>query len=91
MEHQKNLNLSNERNDSKFVTRKSNIVNHQSNANSSGNEIICSIDVLKYDAYVVVKDDITVSAAPTTQVSFKNYAPFTKCITKIDRTIIDDA
>ena len=33
MEHQKILNLLNEPNDSKFVTRKWNIVNDQSNAN----------------------------------------------------------
>ena len=33
MEHQKILNLLNEANDSKFVTRKWNIVNDQSNAN----------------------------------------------------------
>ena len=41
MEHQKKLNLLNEVNDSKFVTRKWNIVNDQSNANyDPGNEII---------------------------------------------------
>ena len=33
MEHQNILNLLNEASDSKFVTRKSNIVNDQSNAN----------------------------------------------------------
>ena len=32
-----------------------------------------------------------VTAAPETQVAFKNCAPFTKCITKIDGTTIDDA
>ena len=40
---------------------------------------------------VLVKINITVTAAPTTQVAFKNYAPFTKCITKIDGATIDDA
>ena len=40
-EHQKILNLLNETSDSKFVTRKWNIVNDQSNANDDvGNEII---------------------------------------------------
>ena len=34
---------------------------------------------------------ILLSAAPATQVVFKNCAPFTKCITKIDGTIIDGA
>ena len=33
MEHQKSLNLLNEESNSKFVTRKWNIVNDQSNAN----------------------------------------------------------
>ena len=41
MEHQKILHLLNERKNSKFVTRKQNIVNDQSNANYDvGNEII---------------------------------------------------
>ena len=44
----------------------------------------------KNDAYVFIKGDITATAAPATQVSFKNCAPFTKCITKIDGTTIDD-
>ena len=43
------------------------------------------------DAYILVKGDIIVPTAPERQVAFKNCAPFTKCITKIDRTIIDDA
>ena len=42
------------------------------------------------DAYILVKGDITVTAVPTTQVAFKNCAPFTKCITKIDATTIYD-
>ena len=98
MEHQKMLNLLNEASGSKFVTRKWNIVNDQSNANYYvGNEIIYNADVLKSnfcdynDAYILVKGNITVIAAPETQVSFKNFAPFTKCITKIDGTTIDDA
>ena len=48
MEHQKIVNLLNEPNDSKFVTRKGNIVNDQSNANFDvGNEIIYNREVLK--------------------------------------------
>ena len=42
-------------------------------------------------AHILARGDITVIAAPATQVSFKNYAPFTKCITEIDETTIDDA
>ena len=98
MEHQKILNLLNEPNDSKFATRKWNIVNDQSNVTYDvGNEIIYNTEVLKsnlcdyHDAYILVKGDITVTAAPATQVSFKNCAPVTKCITKIDGTTADDA
>ena len=48
MEHQKRLNLLNETIGSKFVTRKWNIVNDQSNANYDvGNEIIYNTEVLK--------------------------------------------
>ena len=43
------------------------------------------------DAYIIVKGDITIRAAPQTQVTFKNYAPLTKCITNIDETTINDA
>ena len=35
--------------------------------------------------------DITVRAAPDTQVAFENCAPFSKYIIKIDETTIDDA
>ena len=59
------------------VTRKWDIVSFQSNAN--------------YDVSILVKDDITVTVAPSTQVSIKNCALFTKCITKRDATTIDDA
>ena len=38
-----------------------------------------------------VRGDITVTAAPATQVSYKNCARFTKCITKIDGAKIYDA
>ena len=62
MEHQKILNLLNEANDSKFVKRKWNIVNDQSNANYGvGNEIIYYTEVLKSnlcdynDAYILSK------------------------------------
>ena len=88
----------NESNNSKFVTSKWNIANDQSNANYSvRNEIIYNTEVLKSnlcdynDVYIVVKGDITVTAAPATQVTFKNCSLFTKCITKIDGITIDDA
>ena len=40
---------------------------------------------------ILVRGDITVIAACATQVRFKNCAPFTKCITKIDGTTANDA
>ena len=43
------------------------------------------------DSYILVKGNITVTAALETQVSFKNYASFIKFITKIDEITIDDA
>ena len=33
---------------------------------------------------------MAVTAAPATQAAFKNCTLFTKCITKIDETTIDD-
>ena len=90
--------LRNEANDSKFATRKWNIVNDNWNSNyGARNEIIYNTEVLKSnlcdynDAYILVKDYITATAAPTTQVAFKNCAPFTKFIIKIDGTTINDA
>ena len=71
----------------------------QSNANYDvGNEIIYNIEVLKSnlcdynDDYILVRGNITIAGHNlATEVAFKNCAPFTKCITKIDGTIIDDA
>ena len=37
-----------------------------------------------------MRGGITVLAAPATQVVFNNFAPFTKCITKIDETKAKD-
>ena len=98
MEYQKILNLLNEANDSKFVTRKWNIVNDQSNANyDAGNETVFNTEVLKSylchynDAYILVRGNITIIGHQVTQAAFKNCAPFTKCITKIDGTTVDDA
>ena len=87
MEHQIILNLLNEASDSKFVTRKWSIVSDQSNANYDvGNETIYNIEVLKSNFC-----DINVIRHQLTQVALKNCVPFTKCITKVDGTTIDDA
>ena len=61
--------------ESKFVTRKTNIVNDKSNANNDlGNENIYNTEVLKSNlchyngAYIFVRADIAVAAVPATQV-----------------------
>ena len=43
------------------------------------------------DAYILVKGDIIVAAAPVIQVAFTTCAPFIKQITKIEETTKDDA
>ena len=98
MEYQKILNLLNEANDFNFVTRRWNIVNDNSKENYDvANEITYNTEVLKSslcdysDAYILVIDIITVKGHQATQVAFKNCAPFTKFITQIDETTIDDA
>ena len=97
MEHQKKLNLLNEANDSKFVTRKWNVANDQSNETYDvRNEIIYNTELWKCnlfdynDAYILVKGDIIAAAPTATQESFKNCASFPKRITKIGGTTTDD-
>ena len=72
-DHQKILNLMNEPNHSKFVTRKWNIVSDQSNVNCDvGKEVIYNKEILKSNlcdynnVYILVKGDITVTTAPAT-------------------------
>ena len=98
MGHHKILHLLNEANDSKFVARKWNIVNHNSKANYGvENKFTYSTEVLRSslcdynDAYILVRSHITVIATLQTQVAFKNFALFTKFITKIDGTTIENA
>ena len=83
MKHQKILNLLNDANDSKFITKKWSIVNDNSNSNyAATNKITYNTRILKSnlcdynDAYILVTGDITVIAAPQTQEAFKNCAPF---------------
>ena len=68
MEHQEILILLIEQNNSKFVTRKWNIVNDQSNAiYDLRNEIIYNTEVLKSNlcdynnAYILVRGNITIT------------------------------
>ena len=98
MKHQKILNLLNEPNDSKFMSRKWNTVKCQSNRNYDvENEIIYNTKVLKSnlcdynDVYILVRGSVANIGHQVIQVAFKNCAPFTKCITKIDGTTMDDA
>ena len=96
MEHQKILNLLNEGNDSKFVTRNWNIVNDQSNANYVGDAVVYTTEMLKSnfcdynDAYILGRGDTIIIGHNTTQADFKNCAPFMKCVTKNEGTTIND-
>ena len=81
MEHQTILNLLNQADDSKLVTRKWNFVNDNSKANYNGaNEIAYNTEILKSNlcdynhAYILATGDINVVAVPATQVAFKNCA-----------------
>ena len=89
MEHQKILGSLNKANDSKFATRKWNIVNDLSNAKGDlKNESTGNTEVLKYNicdynnaysnAYILIKGNITVTESLKTQVSFENCASFMK-------------
>ena len=84
----------NEANDSKFVTRKWNIVNDNSKAiyGVAYNTEVLKSNLCDYnDGYISVRGYITIKVYQTAQVAFKSCAPFTKCITKIDGITIDDA
>ena len=48
---------------------------------------LCDFD----DAYILVRGDFTIIGYQAKQVAFKNCAPFTTCIRKIDGTKIDNA
>ena len=60
------------------------------NINTYNKEVLKSNLCDNKDAYILIRDNVTVTAAPETEVSFKHCAPFTKCITKIDGTTVDD-
>ena len=88
----------NEASNSKFVSRKSNIINHNSNTNYGvGSESIYNRVVLKSNlsdynnASILLTGNIAIIGHQLTQVAFKNCAQFTKYITMIDGTSIDHA
>ena len=101
MEHQEILNLLNESSESKFVTRKWYILNDQSNANYDVvNEIIIiySTEVVKShlcdynNAYILVRGDIYCCSNSCNSRTIQRLCTIhLRCITKIDRTTIDDA
>ena len=49
--------------------------------------ILCNYN----DAYILVRGNNITLNHEITRVAFKNCAPFTKCITKLDGIVIDDA
>ena len=90
--------LLNEAGDSKFSTRNWSNVSNQSNANYCiGNKLIYNSGVLKYnlydynDGYILIKGNITILGHNVTLAAFKICAPFIKCITKVDGTVIDNS
>ena len=106
MEFQKNANFLNTTSDNKdlprFVTKNWIEVYDQSEKNYNPNkEIRIKTSMLRSDlcdfsdAYIVVKETITVTnrnnAKRNKAVAFKNNAPFTSCISKIDGVKIDNA
>ena len=106
MEFQKISNLlditSNNKDLTKYVTKKWIEVYDQSEKNYNLNKEIRTktpmfrSDLCDFsDAYIVVKGDITVTnpnnAKRNKAVAFKNNAPFTNCITKINGVKIDNA
>ena len=105
METQKIANLlsDSEELNSKFATRKWYIINDQNNGqygrgNENDSTIKFEIKVIKpnlcdySDAYILVTGDIKVTAvAADTNVAFKNYAPFTRCLTHIKDEHVETA
>ena len=86
----------------RFVTKKWIEVYDQSEGNYNVNKEIriktsmLRSDLCDYsDAYIVVKGTITVTdpnnANYDKKLAFKNNAPFTSCISKINNTLIDNA
>ena len=106
MEFQKLVNFLDTTSDDKdlprFVTKKWIEIYDQSEGNYNGNkEIRIKISTLRSDlcdfsdAYIVVKGTITVvrpnNAKRNKATAFKNNAPFSKCISKINGVKIDNA
>ena len=105
METQKILNLlsDSDNESSKFATRKWYIINDQNNrqygkGNENDSTIKFETKVIKpnlcdySDAYIIVTGDITAEGGnANTNVAFKNYAPFTRCVTHINDVHVETA
>ena len=84
---------------SKFATKKWYIIDSESNGNYSNHNPIKflakSIESSLFDhsdAYILVTGNINVTGGNNdTNVAFKNCAPFEKCSTEIDGTLVDEA
>ena len=88
---------------SKFATRKWHVTNDQNNTvygegNENGTTVKFETQVIKSnlcdysDPYIRVTGDITATGDDdNTKVAFKNCAPFTKCITRINDEHVDTA
>ena len=87
----------------KFVTRKRYMINDQNNTDyGEGNKdsatVKSEINVIKShlcdysDAYILLTGDITATdGSENTRVAFKNCAPFTKCVARINDEHVDSA
>ena len=105
METQKIANLLGDSNNEslKFVTRKRYMINDQNNTDyGEGNKdsatVKSEINVIKphlcdySDAYILLTGDITATdGSENTRVAFKNCAPFTKCVARINDEHVDSA
>ena len=101
METQKIVNLLNgsEKEYSKFVTDKWHVIDSESRGNYAHddpiNVLAKSIEssLCDYsDVYVLVTGNIAVRQADNnTKLGFKNYTPFRKCRTEINKTFVDEA
>ena len=101
METQKIVNLLNDSNNenSKFATKKWYVIDSESKGvYSHENEIKFLTSSLESslcdysDAYILVTGNINVTGGDNnTKVVFKNCAPFEKCSTEIDGTLVDEA
>ena len=99
METQKIVNLLNgsDNENSKFATKKWNIIDSESKGNYSHENPIKFLtksiesSLCDYsDAYILVTGNITVAGGnPNTKVAFKNCAPFKECRTEINETFVD--